>query len=343
MVSLRGFPASRFSRLLVPSSWLYGGVALARRQWWTSRARRLERPVVSVGNVTCGGTGKTPAVEMIIRDLLRWGYKPAIVSRGYGAKGLTEGEALQGNDEFHLLRSNLPDVPHYQGPDRYSTGRRAIQAGANVIVLDDGFQHVKLHRDLDLVLVDAIEPFGHGRVLPAGFLREPLRVLSRAGLFAVTRCEKVDPRKLSTLAAYLRNRFPGKPVIYLDTKPVEWVALSGEKDPPQSTRGRRVLAFCGIGNPEAFRRQLVDLGLKLERLVCFRDHHRYTDSDIRALHSRARELGVEEVVMTQKDAVKIESSQLTVGWKYLRVECRVLRGQDAYNDALQGLLEKHAS
>jgi len=283
---------------------------------------------------------------MIARDLVRWGCKPAIVSRGYGAKRLVEGDAVQGNDEFHLLRSNLPEVPHYQGRDRYSMGRRAIEAGANVIVLDDGFQHMKLHRDLDLVLLDAIDPFGHGRVLPAGLLREPLGVLSRAELFAITRCEKVDQRKLSTLAAYLRNRFPGKPVLYFDTKPVEWVSLSGEKDRPNSIRGRRALAFCGIGNPEAFRRELVQLDLQIERLVCFRDHHRYTDSDIRALHSRARVLGVEEVVMTQKDAVKIESSQLTARWKYLRVECRVVRGQEAYTDALRRMVEaakEHAS
>jgi tetraacyldisaccharide 4'-kinase len=282
---------------------------------------------------------------MMARDLLRGGCKPAIVSRGYGARGLARGEGPQGNDEFHVLRSNLPEVPHFQGRDRYTTGLRALAAGANVIVLDDGFQHVKLHRDLDLVLVDAIQPFGYGRVLPAGLLREPLGVLSRAELFAVTRCDKVDARKLSTLAAYLRNRFPGKPVIYVDTKPVEWVALSGEKELPPSLGGRRVLAFCGIGNPEAFRRQLLELDLKLEGLVCFRDHHRYTDSDIGALHSRARELGVEEVVMTQKDAVKIESSQLTARWKFLRVECRIVRGQDAYDAALQRMLEaakKHA-
>lgn len=330
-----GRPDSLLSRCLLPVSWVYGRIAAWRRRRMTARARRLERPVISVGNITCGGTGKTPAVEMIARDLLALGRHPAILSRGY--RGLPE-EGSGVNDEYRVLRANVPEVPHYQGPDRFVTGREALRQGADALILDDGFQHARLHRDLDIVLIDAILPFGHGRVLPSGLLREPLEALSRAGLLAITRADQVTSAQLARIEAYLRMRFPRIPRILLRTEVLECRSLDGEVRSFESLRGARVLAFCAIGNPEAFRRQLESLGADVADLVCFRDHHAYTQRDVEQLQSRADELGVEAVVMTQKDAVKLTPKDGRERWMFPRIVARVARGEDVYRAALQRAL-----
>jgi tetraacyldisaccharide 4'-kinase len=287
--------------------------------------------VISVGNITCGGTGKTPTVEMIARDLLGLGRHPAILSRGY--RSLPSASGL--NDEYQLLQANLPDVPHYQGVDRFVIGSEAIRQGADALLLDDGFQHTRLHRDLDIVLIDAILPFGHGRVLPSGLLREPLEALAHADLLGITRADQVTRAQLSRVEAYLRARFPQVPRILLHTEVLEHRTLDGEVPPPDSLRGARVLAFCAIGNPEAFRRQLEAVGADVVDLVCFRDHHAYTERDLERLQLRARELAVDAVVMTQKDAVKLTPKDGRERWVFPRIAARVARGEDDYRSALQ--------
>ncbi|MGQ9589792.1 MAG: tetraacyldisaccharide 4'-kinase [Planctomycetota bacterium] len=323
-----GRPDSIASRLLLPASWVYGAAALARRRWWSRRSTRLERPVLSVGNITCGGTGKTPAVEMLVRDLLRLGRKPAILSRGYGPS-LGEGGLT---DEYLVLAANVPEAPHHLGKDRVASGRRAIEAGADVLVLDDGFHYRRLSRDLDIVLIDAILPFGHGRVLPSGLLREPLEALADADLFGITRSNLVRPEELASVESALEARFPGTPRLLLETEAVECRTLGGTALPPEALRGRRVFAFSGIGNPEAFARLLLRLGAKVARLAPFRDHHRYSEADLREIASRAREAGAEAVVCTQKDAVKL--SRAPGSWLYVRVAQRVARGAEDYRAAL---------
>lgn len=303
--------------------------------------------MVSIGNVTCGGTGKTPAVEMVARDLLALGQRPAILSRGYRAPrrerevasahhpSAGDSRPLAGlNDEMRVLAANLPGVPLYQGKDRYRSGVAAVREGADVLVLDDGFQHASLARDLDLVLIDALDPFGGGRVLPAGLLREPLGVLARAHLLGITRSRHVAAPALATLESYLRARFPRIPRLLIAAQPLFWQGLAGERFELEALRGRRTLAFSGIGNPEAFRRELLALGVELVDHVSFRDHHRYTATDIERLLSRAERLGAEEVVMTQKDAVKIPVSGRAAAWKLLRIESRVIRGEESYREAL---------
>jgi tetraacyldisaccharide 4'-kinase len=309
---------------------------------------------VSVGNITCGGTGKTPAAERIARDLLSRGLRPAFLSRGYGAGGgargayvpggtggmMVAGETIMesgGNDELLVLARNLPEVAHFQGKDRYEAGLAALAWGAEVLILDDGFQHVRLHRDLDLVLIDALDPFGGGHPLPRGLLREPLGELAAADLLAITRSDQVDPVTLSTLSAYLRGRFPSVPQLRMEIHPVHWESLGGRTSPPETLRGRRVFAFCGIGNPESFRRQLLALGAEVAGLACFRDHHRYTAGDLEGVCRRARELGAAEIVMTQKDAVKIPA-QGREDWRFLRVEQRIVHGAEEYGRALKLLI-----
>lgn len=326
-------------------SWVYGRVALLRRRRLEPRARLLPAPVISVGNITCGGTGKTPTAEMIVRHLCELGRRPALLSRGYGrayarpgvdaANGGPSSDRAIGNDEFHVLAANLPGVPHFQGKDRFENGLRAIEAGADALVLDDGFQHFGLRRDLDLVLIDALSPFGGGEVLPAGLLREPLDVLDRADLFGLTRSDLADPLALSTLSAYLRRRWRHTPQVFFRSRAVEWRTLSGETSPIESLGGSGVLAFCAIGNPAAFERQLSSLGVRVADILCFRDHHRYTEGDLDRLHRRALRCGVDTVVMTQKDAVKIPGSEVTGDWRFLVIEQEIARGEEDYREAVQ--------
>jgi tetraacyldisaccharide 4'-kinase len=297
--------------------------------------------VISVGNITCGGTGKTPTVEMVARDLVERGRKPAILSRGYGqaaVAGDSHTGATRGNDEYRVLAFNLPRVPHYQGKDRYARGVEAIRHGADVLLLDDGFQHARLQRDLDLVLIDAILPFGHGRVLPAGLLREPLGTLARAQLLGVTRSHLVPAAVLEALDAELEARCPATPRMHLRTEALECLTLAGVSEDPSVLKGRRVLAFCGVGNPESFRRQILALGAVPLDVVCFPDHHRYTASDIGDLRTRSSALGADDVVMTQKDAVKLSVTPTTGSWRYLRIAQRIARGADVYRQALDRVL-----
>lgn len=344
MTTHKGAPRSFFqgpaASALVPFSWLYGRAAAWKRRWGTRRAQRLTRPVISIGNITCGGTGKTPAVEMVARSLLALGLKPAILSRGYGGPARPGNADVRGNDELLVLSANLPEVPHYQSRDRIAIGREAIAKGAQVLILDDGFQHVRLRRDVDFVLIDALSPFGHGRVLPAGLLREPLDALALASLLGISRSDQVAGRTLATLRTYLQRRFPGVPQVELATRPIEWVSLGGERLPPARLAGRRVLAFCGLGNPEAFRRQLVGLDVEILRFWPFRDHHSYTPRDLAQLQAARVECGADEVVMTQKDAVKIPASGHAEDWKYLRIETQVVQGHDVYARALQAVTQQ---
>src|SRR6185503_19740880 len=246
----------RWSGILLPVSWVYGSVARRRRARLAANQVKLPVPVISVGNITCGGTGKTPVVEMLARDLLARGRRPAILSRGYrrGDDGL--------NDEARVLADNLPGVPQFLARDRIGSGRSAIAAGADVLVLDDGFQYARLARDLEIVLIDALDPFGGGRVLPAGLLREPLGDLRGAGLLGITRGDLAPPLARGILEGLLRERCPGVPRIGIRAEPVAWEPVGEKNGPglgPRAHAGRTVMGFAGLGNPDAFRLQLLGL------------------------------------------------------------------------------------
>ena len=333
---------------LLPFSILYGLVLTFRRRRWPKRnSARLDAPVISVGNITCGGTGKTPTVEMVARELIDRGWNPAILSRGYGAPpGISDGNFFEvdfneGNDEYRLLSENLPSVPHYQGRDRVACGREAITAGADILVMDDGFQHLRLHRDADLVLLDALRPFDNGRVLPAGLLREPIGALEAADLIAVTRVELVSEERREAISAFLKERFPGIPVLLLESRPRALQELYGETLEPGFLKGKEVCAFCGIGNPNSFELTLGKLGIRLAGFKPFSDHHAYDFATVEGLGTWARELGVDTIVMTQKDAVKIPKHWLGeeggLRWFYLGTRQSVFSGGESLVELLDKL------
>jgi len=259
-------------------------------------------PVVSVGNLTLGGTGKTPLVAWVARRLRDAGHRPAIVSRGYGAR---HGHV---SDEAAELALVLPEVPHVADADRVAAALRAARGGAGVIVLDDGFQHRRLRRRLDLVAIDATDPFGCDHVFPRGMLRERLRGLARAHAAVLTRAGAVSPQRRADIRARLAEACGGRPPgVWAEAshRPVALRGAGGEGVDLGWLSGRRVAAFAGIGNPAAFRRTLVELGADVADFRAYPDHHAYGAADARDLAGLAASTGAEALVTTLKDLVKL--------------------------------------
>jgi tetraacyldisaccharide 4'-kinase len=271
------------------------------------RATRAAIPVLSVGNLTVGGTGKTPLVAWICRRLMHMGRKPAIVSRGYGAA------AGETSDEAAELAILLPGVPHVANRDRVAGVAEAASRGADVVVLDDGFQHRRLDRDLDIVAIDASDPFGCNHLLPRGLLRESVRGLARADAFVLTRATSIDePARARIRDAVARARRGDGPDVWMETehRPVAIRSWGGSHEPVEQLRGRRVAAFCGIGNPAAFRATLHDLGVELTGFKSFADHHVYDPAELQSLARWAADAGATMLLTTLKDLVRIRQDRL---------------------------------
>jgi tetraacyldisaccharide 4'-kinase len=286
------------------------GWAVRGRNWLFERGWKrsfaADVPVVSVGNLTVGGTGKTPCVEYVARFFRRQNLRVAILSRGYGGRGTA-------NDEARMLRENLPDVPHLQGADRVSLAQLAVQEqGSEILVLDDGFQHRRLRRDLDLVLIDATSPWGHGYLLPRGLLREPRNGLRRGHMFLLTRCDQAEPEELRRLHAQIEEIAPALPIIETTHRPARWINAVGRKLPLTELLDRPWAGFCGIGNPESFRRSLLRLGGHLCDWRTFPDHHEYGPDTVEELRRWAERQPADCVIVTtQKDLVKVADETLS--------------------------------
>jgi tetraacyldisaccharide 4'-kinase len=297
-------------------------------------AHRVEVPVVSVGNLTLGGTGKTPMVEWIARWLRQQGVRVCLISRGYGADDGAR------NDEALELAQKLPDVPHLVDPDRVRAARAAIRERAcQVIVLDDGFQHRRLARDLDVVLLDAFEPFGWGHVFPRGTLREPVAGLVRAGAIALSRADAASPEERRAVRATALRHAPGAVWMEVIHAPRSLLSASSKEIAVESLAGRPVAAVCGIGNPAGFWHTLARMGCQVVARREFPDHHRYRPDEIRSLATWADGLGVEAVLTTHKDLVKIGFENLGRQplWA-VRIGLEFLAGQAEFEALLRPLL-----
>lgn len=274
---------------------------------WDGRRRErrrvtLDAPVVSVGNLTCGGTGKTPVVAWIANWLAANGHSPGLLSRGYRSLEESDGEGNVGNDEKRVLATLCPGVPHVQQRDRIAAGRRLIGDGCDVLVLDDGFQYRQLGRAVDLVVIDATQPWGYGHCLPRGLLREPKAGLRRATHVLINRVGAVDSRTLETIKGEVAA-LTDKAVMTADVQPVGLLELGGGRLPLESLLAG-ALPFCGLGNPAGFAATLRKLGVE-QPPRAFPDHHHYAADDVRSLREAAAARGVSQVVCTQKDLVKL--------------------------------------
>ena len=299
---------------------LYGLGARMRRALYAGsilRARRLPAPVVSVGNLTVGGTGKTPVTACLTRLFQAQGRKVAILSRGYGGQNqgvacISDGRQIyqkppQAGEEAYWLARSLPGAAVYTGASRYAAGLAAWeQVRPDLFLLDDGFQHFQLHRDLDIVLLDAAAPFGNGRLLPRGLLREPPAALAQkntAQVLIFTRFQEDRDRR--TLAD-LQRQFPDKTVLTASIAPTAVrLVPAGEPSPPAILANQALLAFAALARPEVFRRTLEELGVQLLGFRAFPDHHPYQPGELAALVREAETAGALALVTTAKDWARL--------------------------------------
>lgn len=297
------------------------------------RRVKLAVPVVSVGNLTAGGAGKTPLVEHLARWFSNHRLRTAILARGYGR--------IDANRDDESLALEFENVIRLTGADRVAGAKSAIEDfRADVVVLDDGFQHYRLRRDLDVLVVDATNPFAGGRLLPRGLLRERPSSAARADLIVLTRTDQVPRTAVDELRDQLAALSGGRPMVETVHRPVAVRSLWNKKrHDVEWLRGRNVYAFCGIGNPEAFRRTLQSLGAGVVKFRAFPDHHGYEPSDLRLLNVEAQEFMAEAFVTTEKDAHKLRAEGFERPLLVLRVELEVVRGEELLEAALLELFK----
>ena len=301
---------------------------------------RATVPVISIGNLTAGGTGKTPVVAFVANYLRARGANVAILSRGYRAT-----DSASGNDEALVLEHLCPGMPHLQRADRVSAAADAVERNAaQALVLDDGFQHRRLARDLDIVLIDATNPFGYWHLLPRGLLREPIESLRRADVVLLTRADAVAASAKAEIIGAIQRVAPHVPIVEVAFPAASLINASGERHPLDDLREMPVLAFCGIGNPAGFAATLANAGLRTAELIPFRDHHHYTPADLERISRRAHARGVGAAVTTLKDLVKIAADVLPAPsgvplWA-LETACELRTNGEALTARLDALLNR---
>lgn len=286
-------------------------------------------PVISVGNLTVGGTGKTPVVLWTAQRLREKELRVAIISRGYGAESSRNDEAME-------LEARLADVPHVQHADRIVGAQIAIEElESQVIVLDDAFQHRRIARDLDIVLIDALCPFGYGHLLPRGLLRESTSGLRRAQAAILTRSDLVTQSEKAWIESTILKINPKLIWSEASHSPTQLLNASGEVQELNSLVGLPVAAFCGIGNPDGFRQTVEKCGAAITAFRPFPDHHSYTADDVASLSDWAKTNGAKAIVCTQKDLVKLQVDDLGgVPLLAIQIDIRFQRGESELLSAI---------
>ena len=269
--------------------------------------KRAAVPVISVGNLTTGGTGKTPLVVAVAKLLRQQSKRVALISRGYGA----DPNQPDRNDEAMELEHRLPDVPHLQDPDRFAMAAVAVEElESEVLLLDDGFQHRQLHRDLDIVTIDATNPFGFNSLLPRGLLREPVKGLRRANLVVVTRSNLVAAAALDSLKKQLEQWVAPENILTTEMKLIEAINASGDVKPLAALLQQPTFLFSAIGNPAGFEQTLSQQSADLVGHEVFADHHRFDREDLQRIGAAAKRASAKQILCTHKDLVKVGADRI---------------------------------
>ncbi|MBI3589920.1 MAG: tetraacyldisaccharide 4'-kinase [Candidatus Melainabacteria bacterium] len=279
----------------------------------------LKANVISIGNITAGGTGKTPLTIEIANHLIHKGYKVAVLSRGYKRK-INNNEILNqvlvsdgqdilvdhetSGDEPYLIAKKSPKAIVIVGNDRVKAGLSAIRLGAEILILDDGYQHLKLNRNENILLIDSYKPFDNGQLIPAGLLREPPSAINRSTAIVLSNAEKPELKNLCL--EKISSFTNGKPIISMHYKIKQFKALNIKKTMLSNEFKETAIAFCGIGNPKSFFNLLECSNIKIIDQIEFPDHHPYNYDDIKAVIQKAQKNNVENIITTEKDALKIE-------------------------------------
>jgi tetraacyldisaccharide 4'-kinase len=329
------------SLLLPPLSALYGAITRTRLSLYqrgTFHTTKLDRPVISVGNITAGGTGKTPLVEWISKTIAERGKKVCILTRGYGRENpqrqvvVSDGATIlatptEAGDEPYLLATKLlGSAAVISNIDRISASRYAIEHFASdCFVLDDGFQHLRVARDLNIVTIDATNPWGGGELLPYGRLREPIASLNRADCVVLTRTDQVE--NTGALTTQIRDLIGGRHMFTSKMRAL--------KDLLPTTAP--VAAFCAVGNPQSFFTQLTKAGYNVVLQKAFSDHHAYTQQDVDHLLHEASHAGATNLITTAKDAVKLRSLSFTLPWHVFEIEIAI-QNEDEFKQLIFDVL-----
>ncbi|MFH1878851.1 MAG: tetraacyldisaccharide 4'-kinase [Candidatus Omnitrophota bacterium] len=295
-----GFLGSAVKHMLFVISLLYGsGIKIVNLSYAAGIRKRHKAgiPVISVGNITLGGTGKTPFTIFLADHLVSSGVKPAILTRGYGG------------DESRMMKDDLPDVPVFVGQDRVRNARKAARAGIDVIILDDGYQHRRLERDLNIAMIDSMVLFGNGQLFPRGILREPVSSLRRADILVLTKSDMAGEERHGEIMEYLKVYCPGKPVIRAEHRACSFTDVSGAIYHADTVKGHKVLLVSGIVDPEYFNFMIAGLGAGVVSRFDFMDHHKYTQADVTEIYNRCS--GAEKIITTKKDYVKLRGLDIS--------------------------------
>lgn len=308
----------------IPEYLYYIGLS-AKKAYALRNQKKLPCRVISVGNLTVGGTGKTPATIALAEEAKRRGLSPVVLTRGYkgSAKGpcfVTRGEgallnAAEAGDEPVLMAGKLPGVPIVKGGNRYEAGLFALQHlnSQLLFILDDGFQYWKLYRDKDILLIDSGNPFGNRALLPLGKLREPLGAMKRADIVVLTKCKGPDgPQRndVEGLIAEIKKYNAAAPIFLSGHSIVDVSLRSGEKISPDLIKGRKVFCFCALGDPGSFRGTVAATGAVITGAMTFRDHYTYSAEDMARVKAEAGKSGAEWIVTSEKDMIKIRGLDL---------------------------------
>lgn len=310
------------------------------------KAHHSDAAVISVGNITVGGTGKTPLVVWLCKQIISdskfqiSNSQCAILTRGYKATKNSKLKTQNYSDEPAILTESCPEVKVIVNPDRVGGANEAVSKfRANVLIMDDGFQHRRFARDLDIVTIDATRPFGYGRMLPAGLLREPVASLKRADAAVITRCDQITESELSQIEKKLESINPDMIIARSIHAPAYVQSMDNQEISIEHIKGKKIFAFCGIGNPDAFFNTIKQLGADVVGSKVYNDHHHYTDSCLAGIYEQATYLKADLILTTQKDCTKITRLapvQKDIPLAYIGIEIKFLAGEDK----LRGLIEK---
>lgn len=316
--------------------------------------KRLPYPVISIGNLTVGGTGKTPIVGMVARALLERDFSPIILSRGYKRKNkadliaVSDGEKVLATpedvgDEPYMLADWLHRVPIVVSKNRYRSGVFAMKMfEADCFILDDGFQHLNVFREKDILVINARDPFGGGKLLPWGRLREPLQALERASLILINK--SMPGQDLNPILEEIRRYNSHVPIIETLYMPEYLVAASDSSNqrPLSSLKGKSVLAFSGIADPDAFLGQLNDVGAKVEKAVIFEDHHWFSIKDMGRIRDVADSGAIDLIVTTEKDGVRLPAGEEKGEIYILRMKMSLKGQKEVWNNVLSSILVRQS-
>ena len=309
-----------------------------KKQQALKHQKKLSCRVFSIGNLTVGGTGKTPATIAVAEEAKKRGLMPCVLTRGY--KGSLQGPCFvskgdkpllkeeEAGDEPLLMAERLKGVPVIKGADRYEAGKFALGSlpvalRPDVFILDDGFQHWKLFRDKDVLLIDGTNPFGNRRLLPLGPLREPLNAIARADIIVITKLVSSRQSTVSSLKEEIRKHNSKAPLFLAEHKPSKFMTATGETFSLEWARGKNCFGFSGIGNPASFKETLLTAGLQVKGFKSYRDHYRYNAGDLKKITEDAEKTGADWIATTEKDIMRLKKLDMPRKLVALVIEFRV--------------------